>query len=67
MGVPKFTAWLRQQQKNFNKFFIVKKPNFDSESLKELSKTLSKFSDTKDILLEIDLHKIDKKFNFYID
>lgn len=26
MGVPKFTAWLRQQQKNFNKFFIVKQP-----------------------------------------
>ena len=31
MGVPKFTAWLRQQQKNFNKFFIVKQPrNIDN-------------------------------------
>lgn len=48
-------------------FLFVKKPNFDSESLKELSKTLSKFSDAKDILLEINLHNIDKKLNFYID
>lgn len=48
-------------------FLFVKKPNFESNSLKDLSKNLSRFSNTKDILLEIDLSKLDVKLNFYID
>lgn len=48
-------------------FLFVKKPNFESNSLKDLSKNLSRFSNPKDILLEIDLSKLDVKLNFYID
>lgn len=48
-------------------FLFVKKPNFELNSLKDLSKNLSRFSNPKDILLEIDLSKLDIKLNFYID
>lgn len=48
-------------------FLFVKKPNFESNSLTDLSKNLSRFSNPKDILLEIDLSKLDVKLNFYID
>ena len=28
MGVPKFTAWLKQQQKHYNTYFIVRQPKY---------------------------------------